>query len=92
MQASECGGIYTYAETHSFSSINFLGTVSKALGVTRRIKMMASLDHSMHFYHPFNFHEPLLFFMQTQVASNGRGLVIGRFYSQEGTLLALVVR
>lgn len=71
------------------SSINLLGTISKALGVTRRIKMMASLDHSMHFYEPFDFAQPILFFMQSQVASNGRGLVIGRFYSQSGILLAM---
>jgi acyl-CoA thioesterase 8 len=71
------------------SDMNFLGTVPKALGVSRKIKMMASLDHSMHFYEPFDFHKPILFFMQTQVASNGRGLVIGRFYAQDGTLLAM---
>jgi acyl-CoA thioesterase 8 len=70
------------------SDINLLGTVPRALGISRRIKMMASLDHSMHFYEPFDFTQPILFFMQCQVASNGRGLVIGRFYSQSGTLLA----
>lgn len=74
-----------------FYSMNLLGTVSKALGNTRKIQMMASLDHSMWFYEPFDMSKPLLFFMQTQVSSNGRGLAMGRFYSQEGTLLAIVV-
>ncbi|PWN37379.1 Thioesterase/thiol ester dehydrase-isomerase [Meira miltonrushii] len=69
------------------SDINLLATVVKALGTTRRMKMMASLDHSMHFYEPFDFTQPILFFMQCQVASSGRGLVIGRFYSQSGTLI-----
>ena len=72
--------------------MNLLGTVSKALGNTRKIQMMASLDHSMWFYEPFDMSQPLLFFMQTQVSSNGRGLAMGRFYSQKGRLLAIVVR
>ena len=72
--------------------MNLLGTVSKALGNTRKIQMMASLDHSMWFYEPFDMSQPLLFFMQTQVSSHGRGLAMGRFYSQKGRLLAIVVR
>jgi hypothetical protein len=71
--------------------MNLLGTVAKALGNTRKIQMMASLDHSMWFYETFDMNKPLLFFMQTQVSSHGRGLAMGRFYSQEGTLLAVVV-
>lgn len=72
--------------------MNLLGTVPKALGITGKIQMAASLDHSMWFYEPFDMSQPLLFFMQTQVSSNGRGLATGRFYSQKGTLLAVVVR
>ena len=72
--------------------MNLLGTVPKALGITGKIQMAASLDHSMWFYEPFDMSQPLLFVMQTQVASNGRGLVTGRFYSQKGRLLAVVVR
>ena len=71
--------------------MNLLGTVAKALGNSRRVAMMASLDHSMWFYEPFDFNKPLLFFMQCQVATNGRGLAMGRFYSEDGTLLAVVV-
>jgi acyl-CoA thioesterase II len=73
------------------NSMNLLGTVAKALGNSRRVAMMASLDHSMWFYEPFDFNKPLLFFMQCQVATNGRGLAMGRFYSEDGTLLAVVV-
>ncbi|UZJ51283.1 hypothetical protein CBS101457_000603 [Exobasidium rhododendri] len=72
------------------SDMNLLGTVAKALGSSRRIQMMATLDHSMWFYEPFDMNKPLLFFMQTQVSSHGRGLAIGRFYSEDGTLLAIV--
>lgn len=52
--------------------------------------MMASLDHSMWFYQPFEVHEWLLFVMQTQAASNGRGVVVGRIYREDGTLVAVV--
>lgn len=72
------------------SDFYLLSTVPKALNNSRRIKMMASLDHSMWFYQPFEVHEWLLFMMQTQAASNGRGVVIGRIYRQDGTLVAVV--
>lgn len=71
--------------------MNLLGTVAKALGNSRRVDMMASLDHSMWFYEPFDFNKPMVFFMQCQVSSQGRGLAMGRFYSEDGTLLAVVV-
>lgn len=43
------------------SDFYLLSTVPKALNVSRRIKMMASLDHSMWFYQPFEVHDWLLF-------------------------------
>ncbi len=54
--------------------------------------MMASLDHSMWFYQPFEVHEWLLFIMQTQAASNGRGVAMGRIYREDGTLVAVVAQ
>ncbi|SNX81651.1 probable peroxisomal acyl-coenzyme A thioester hydrolase 1 [Melanopsichium pennsylvanicum] len=72
------------------SDFYLLSTVPKALNNSRNIKMMASLDHSMWFYQPFQVHDWLLFVMQTQAASNGRGVVIGRIYRMDGTLVAVV--
>ncbi|PWZ02688.1 putative peroxisomal acyl-coenzyme A thioester hydrolase 1 [Testicularia cyperi] len=71
------------------SDFYLLSTVTKALNNSRTVKMMASLDHSMWFYQPFDVHEWLLFVMQTQAASNGRGVVVGRIYKQDGTLVAV---
>lgn len=72
------------------SDFYLLSTVLKALNLSRGVKMMASLDHSMWFYQPFEVHDWLLFTMQTQAASNGRGIVIGRIYREDGTLVAVV--
>lgn len=43
------------------SDFYLLSTVTKALNNSRTIKMMASLDHSMWFYQPFQVHDWLLF-------------------------------
>lgn len=70
--------------------------------------MVASLDHSMHFYE-WVYHavplapglainvcsscdpsEWLLFIMEAQGASNGRGLVRGRIYTRDGRLAVVV--
>jgi len=50
--------------------------------------MMASLDHAIWFHRPFRADE--WFFYDTRVHStgNGRGFAHGRFYSQDGTLVA----
>ncbi|KAK0543818.1 acyl-CoA thioesterase [Tilletia horrida] len=73
------------------SDFYLLSTVPKALGNSPSIGMMASLDHSMHFYESnFSANEWILFLMQTQAASNGRGVVLGRMYREDGTLIAVV--
>jgi acyl-CoA thioesterase 8 len=51
--------------------------------------MMASLDHDMHFYHPADASDWLLFVMEAQAAGNGRGLVQGRIYTRDGKLAAV---
>lgn len=73
------------------SDFQFLSTIPKALGNSMRIKMMASLDHSMWFYADFDVHEWLLFVMQAQAASHGRGIALGRIYRRDGTLVAVLV-
>jgi acyl-CoA thioesterase 8 len=52
------------------SDFYLLSTVPKALNNSRRIKMMASLDHSMWFYQPFEVHEWLLFVVSSQPPSS----------------------
>lgn len=62
-------------------------------GVTpddRRIGMMVSLDHSIFFHNPraFRADEWLLTEMESPWAGDGRGLVIQRVWSKDGTLIA----
>jgi len=62
-------------------------------GVTpddRRIGMMVSLDHSIFFHNPRGFRadEWLLTEMFTPWAGDGRGLVMQRIWSGDGTLIA----
>lgn len=97
--------------------------LSQALGLRSsrepRLAMMASLDHSLHFYkyvqnlssrnacaiHRYNIphdlriilsgsradaSEWLLFVMEAQAAGDGRGLVHGRIYTQDGKLAVVV--
>jgi acyl-CoA thioesterase len=46
---------------HSTCSFYLLSAVPKALGVMRKLKMMASLDHSMWFYDDFDVHDWILY-------------------------------
>ncbi|EGG01883.1 uncharacterized protein MELLADRAFT_72857 [Melampsora larici-populina 98AG31] len=76
------------------SDFRFIGSVSKALGLhaqgSKRVAMMASLDHSMFFYdHEIDVSQWMLYHMDVAAASFGRGLVIGRIYTREGKLLVV---
>ena len=80
------------------SDFQFIGTASRSLGLTRasnpRLGMLASLDHSTHFYpFPSDFQgdEPLLHVMEAAVAdvSTGRGFVRGLVYTRQGVLVAV---
>lgn len=56
----------------------------------RRIGMMVSLDHSIFFHNPraFRADEWMLTEMQSPWAGDGRGLVMQRIWSKDGTLIA----
>lgn len=56
----------------------------------RRIGMMVSLDHAIFFHNPraFRADEWMLTEMDTPWAGDGRGLVIQRIWSKDGTLVA----
>ena len=53
---------------------------------------MASLDHAMWFHRPFRADEWLLYDVHSPSLSGSRGLVQGRFYTQDGTLVATTVQ
>lgn len=50
----------------------------------------ASLDHSMWFHRPFHVDEWILYELTSPTAQGGRGLSHGRFFSQDGRLIASV--
>ncbi|HJQ48589.1 MAG TPA: acyl-CoA thioesterase II [Amycolatopsis sp.] len=52
----------------------------------------ASLDHALWFHRPFRADEWFLYDTATPSASGGRGLATGRFFAQDGTLIATVVQ
>jgi acyl-CoA thioesterase-2 len=52
----------------------------------------ASLDHAMWFHHPSNFNEWHLFDQDSPATSEGRGLVRGQMFSQDGKLVASVAQ
>ncbi len=51
---------------------------------------MASLDHAMWFLRPFRADEWLLYDQRSPSASSGRALTHGRFFNQQGDLVAIV--
>ena len=49
---------------------------------------VASLDHAMWFHRPFRMDEWLLYDVESPSAEGARGFSWGRFYSQDGLLVA----
>jgi acyl-CoA thioesterase-2 len=54
--------------------------------------LTASLDHSMWFHRPFRADEWLLYDQVAPSASGGRGLAMGRVFTQDGRLVATVAQ
>ena len=52
----------------------------------------ASLDHALWFHRPFRADEWFLYDSVSPTASGARGLATGRFFTQDGTLIATVVQ
>ena len=77
------------------TDFQFIGTAARSVGLTQsstpRLGMLATLDHSTHFY-PFSWdvREPLLHVMETEAVdvAAGRGLVRGLVYTSKGELVA----
>lgn len=76
------------------SDFNFLTTAMLPHGVSILTPglQVASLDHAMWFHRPFRFDEWLLFDVESPSASGARGLVLGRFYTREGHLVATLAQ
>lgn len=72
------------------SDFYLLPTSMRPHGVTGFTHPMhvASIDHAMWFHRPFRMDQWLLYVMESPSASGGRGLVRGRFYDQQGRLVA----
>jgi acyl-CoA thioesterase-2 len=77
--------VATYASDHTL-----LSAVMRPHGFTfmSRGVMAASLDHALWFHRPFRVDEWLLFDQSSPAAFGGRGLALGRFYTQRGELVA----
>ena len=56
--------------------------------VTRGNIILASLDHALWFHRAFRIDEWLLYSMESTNASGARGYACGKFFKQDGTLVA----
>ena len=83
------------------TDFQFIGTAAQSVGLTwtsqPRLGMLASLDHTTHFYpfpEDFSPGEPLLHVMQAMAADvgSGRGLVRGALYTKEGRLIGTTLQ
>jgi acyl-CoA thioesterase-2 len=63
-------------------------TLPHALPFTRGNIILASLDHALWFHRAFRMDEWLLYSMESTNASGGRGYARGKFFKQDGTLVA----
>ncbi len=77
--------LLTYA-----SDFSFMTTALLPHGVSWLTPKMqvASLDHAMWFHRPFRMDQWLLHVIESPSASGSRGLALGRFYTQDGQLVA----
>ncbi|WP_232676945.1 acyl-CoA thioesterase II [Nocardioides sp. R-C-SC26] len=74
------------------SDISLLGASLSAHDTNPAETMMASLDHTIWFHRPFRVDEWWLYDQQSPSASGGRGLSLGRIFTQDGVLAATVAQ
>ncbi|MBE0591857.1 MAG: acyl-CoA thioesterase II [Gemmatimonadales bacterium] len=79
----------TYASDYSL-----IGTATRPHRIdrTKQYFSMTSLDHAMWFQRPFRVDEWLLYACESPTATNGRCLVQGRIYREDGVLAAVVMQ
>lgn len=80
-------GAFTWA-----SDITLLGAGLAAHDVDTTRIQMASLDHTIWFHRPFRADQWWLYDQESPAAQGGRGLSIGRVFTQDGTLVATVAQ
>ncbi len=80
---------FTYA-----SDMTLLGSalVPHGVHVSHPKMQSASLDHTIWFHRPFRADEWLLYDQVSPSASGGRGLALGRLFTQDGRLVATVAQ
>ena len=80
------------------TDFQFIGTAARAVGLTSasspRLGMLASLDHTTHYYPfppGFDASKPMLHVMEAGITdvNTGRGFVRGLLYAEDGTLIAV---
>jgi len=76
-------GAFTWA-----SDVSLLGAALAAHTLDHDAVQMASLDHAIWFHRPFRADEWWLYDQVSPSAQGGRGLVIGRVFTQDGRLVA----
>ena len=76
------------------SDFNFLPTALQPHGVSYFSEGMqvVTVDHSMWFHNDFHLNDWLLYVVESPVASDGRGLVRGQFFTREGLLVASTIQ
>ena len=76
------------------SDFNFLPTALQPHGVSYFTQGMqvVTVDHSMWFHNDFHLDDWLLYVVESPVASDGRGLVRGQFFTREGKLVASTIQ
>jgi len=76
------------------SDFNFLPTALQPHGISYFTEGMqvATVDHSMWLHKDFRLDDWLLYAVESPVASDGRGLVRGLFFTREGKLVASTIQ
>lgn len=76
------------------SDFNFLPTALQPHGVSFLTEGMqvVTIDHAMWFHHNFRLDDWLLYSVESTVASDGRGLVKGQFFTRDGKLVASTIQ
>jgi len=76
------------------SDMNLLSTAMRPYGVHWQTPgfQSASLDHAMWFHRPTDFNQWHLYVHDSPSASDGRGLIRGAIYAEDGTLVASVAQ
>lgn len=88
------GNWHAHAMAIAYASDSyFLSTTLRVNSKTPMdVTMMASLDHSIYFHAPCRADEWLYFEMESPWSGGARGVVIGRVFSRDGTLVAECVQ